>query len=244
MNIINITTSQNIEVAYEAGSVGDRILGRIIDNIVLFAYAILCISIIGFSNLGSFFSNYPWLLVVFLIPVVFYDLLSELLLNGQSAGKRVMGIKVISLSGEQPSFSQYLNRWVFRLLDFSLTGGLLAVIMVAMNERNQRLGDVIAGTVVIKTTRRTQFNQTIHRKLPEDYTIIYPEAINLKDSDFQLIKEVVLMSKKTGNSALALQAQQKIEQALGIMSRQSEPIVFLQVILSDYFYMTSQLQHE
>jgi uncharacterized RDD family membrane protein YckC len=244
MNIINITTSQNIEVAYELGSVGDRIVGRIIDNIIIFAYAIFCISIIGFSNMGSFFSNNAWMGVVLFIPAVFYDLLSELLLNGQSAGKKVMGIKVISLSGEQPSFSQYLNRWVFRLIDFLLTGSLLAVIMVAINERNQRLGDVIAGTVVIKTRPRTQFAQTIHRTLPKDYTISYPEAINLRDSDFQLIKEVVLSAKKTGNSMLALQAQQKIEQTLGIMSRQAEPIVFLQVILSDYFYMTSELPHE
>jgi hypothetical protein len=165
-----------------------------------------------------------------------------MLLNGQSAGKKVMGIKVISLSGEQPSFSQYLNRWVFRLVDFTLTGSMLAVIMVAVNEKNQRLGDLIAGTVLVKTKARTQLKQTIYRQLPTDYQVSYPEAINLKDSDFELIKEVVLMVKKTGNSTLALQAQQKIEHTLHIMSKQTEPIIFLQVILSDYYYMTSQLQ--
>jgi flagellar basal body P-ring protein FlgI len=119
---------------------------------------------------------------------------------------------------------------------------MLAVIMVAVNEKNQRLGDLIAGTVLVKTKARTQLKQTIYRQLPTDYQVSYPEAINLKDSDFELIKEVVLMVKKTGNSTLALQAQQKIEQTLHIMSKQTEPIIFLQVILSDYYYMTSQLQ--
>jgi uncharacterized RDD family membrane protein YckC len=242
MSTINITTTQNIDVEYELGSLGDRIVARIVDNLILCAYGIIIISIIGFSNIAGFFGNYGWLIVIFILPVVFYDLLSEMLLNGQSAGKKVMGIKVISVTGEQPSFSQYLNRWVFRLVDFTLSGSMLAVIMVAVNEKNQRLGDLIAGTVLVKTKARTQLKQTIYRQLPTDYQISYPEAINLKDSDFELIKEVVLMVKKTGNSTLALQAQQKIEQTLNIMSKQTEPIIFLQVILSDYYYMTSQLQ--
>jgi len=242
MNTIHITTSQNIDVEYELGSVGDRIVASVIDYLVIIAYVILVVSIIGFSNFGSFLSSNAWVGVFLLFPIVFYDLLSEMLLNGQSAGKKVMGIKVISISGQQPSFSQYLNRWVFRLLDFTLTSSMLALIMVAITERNQRLGDVVAGTVLVKTKARTHFTQTLFQQLPANYQISYPEAINLKDRDFQLIKEVVLTVKKTGNYNLALQAQQKIEQTLNIMSRQAEPIVFLQVILSDYYYMTAQLQ--
>jgi uncharacterized RDD family membrane protein YckC len=242
MTTINITTSQNIDVEYELGSVGDRIVGSIIDYLIIIAYVIIVFSLVGFGNFGSFVNDNGWLLIIILFPIVFYDLLSELLFDGQSAGKKVMGIKVISLSGEQPSFSQYLNRWIFRLLDFTLSSSMLAVIMTAVTERNQRLGDVIAGTVLIKTKTRTALTQTVYQKLPSTYVPSYPEAINLKDSDFQLIKEVVLTVKRTGNSMLAIQAQQKIEQALNIMSRQAEPIVFLQVILSDYYYLTTQSQ--
>lgn len=241
MHTISITTSQNIDVEFALGSVGDRIIARIIDNLILVAYGITVIAIIGFGNMGEFLSDNGWLVVLLILPVFFYDLLCEMLLNGQSVGKKVMGIKVISLSGEQPSFSQYLNRWVFRLVDFTITGSFLALIMVAAGEKRQRLGDYIAGTVVVKTKPGTEFTETIFTPVETNYEVTYPEVINLKDSDVQLIKDVVISVRKSGNTMLALQAQQKIEQSLHIMSKQPEPMLFLHVVLADYNHLTSQL---
>lgn len=137
MNTINITTSQNIELEYELGSVGDRILGRILDRVVLIGYIIVVIAIIGFGNLEKFTGRYMWFMVLFIaLPLMFYNLLSELFLHGQSLGKKIMGIRVISLTGGQPSFSQYLIRWIFRIVDFLFSGSLIALIMVAASEKN------------------------------------------------------------------------------------------------------------
>ncbi|MDB5246667.1 MAG: hypothetical protein JWQ40_1061 [Segetibacter sp.] len=241
MNTINITTPQNIDVEYELGSLGDRMLGTIIDWAVLIAYVILALFLIGFTG-RQFLNGYEWLMVVLVLPLFFYDLLCELLLNGQSVGKKVMGIKVISLNGSQPSFGQYFNRWVFRLIDFTITSNLLALVMVAVTEKKQRLGDVIAGTVLVKTRPRTQMQHTFYEPVdPATYRVTYPEVVNLNDGDIQLIKEVILNVNRSGNSMLALQAQQKIEQTLQIMSKQPEPRLFLQVILADYNHVTSQL---
>src|SRR5688572_22067447 len=130
MNTISITTSQNIEVEFELASLGDRILGRIIDILLIAGYVLLWVAILGWGGLGG--GNYwPVLIIALFLPIMFYDLLCEMFLNGQSLGKRVMGFKVISLSGEQPSFSQFLIRWLFRIVDFSFSGSLVAVIMVA-----------------------------------------------------------------------------------------------------------------
>jgi uncharacterized RDD family membrane protein YckC len=242
MNSIRITTSQNIDLDYELGSLGDRIVGRIIDGAILVGYCILIFLTIGFSNIGSFIDNNGWLIVLLILPVFFYDLLSEMLLNGQSVGKKIMGIKVISLSGNQPSFGQYLNRWVFRLVDFSFSFSLVALVMVAVTEKKQRLGDLVAGTVLVKTRSRTDFSQTIYQPVSTNsYQVTYPEVINLRDSDIQLIKEVLLTVNRSGRTILALQAQQKIEQFLNIYSREKEPVSFLQVILTDYNWLTSQL---
>lgn len=242
MNTIHITTSQNIDVEYELGSLGDRMVASIIDWVVIIAYFILFISIIGFSNMNRFISGNEWVFILLLLPVFMYDLISEMVLNGQSVGKRVMGIKVISLDGGPGSFAQYLIRWVFRLVDFTLTSSLLALVMIAVTEKKQRLGDVIAGTILIKTRPRTQLYHTFYEPVNNnDYQITYPEVINLTDGDIQLIKEVILTVNRTGNSMFALQAQQKIEQTLQIMSRQTEPRIFLQVILADYNHITSQL---
>jgi uncharacterized RDD family membrane protein YckC len=239
MNIISITTSQNIELEYELGSVGDRILGSIIDGIIKTAYAIFVMATFVFGNSRVFSGLYIVFLVLLALPFVFYNLASELLLNGQSVGKKIMGIKVISLSGEPPSFSQYLNRWIFRLVDFTLSGNMIGVIMIAATEKKQRLGDLVAGTVLVKTTPRTQINNILFQ--PTDaatYSITYPEVINLKDRDVQLIKEIILSVMRTGNLMLATRAQHKIEEILRVKSRHNDPISFLQSILADYNHLT------
>lgn len=241
MNNISITTSQNIELEYELGSVGDRIVGSLIDGIIKGAYAIIVMAIFVFGNSKVFSGAYVMFIVLLALPFIFYNLASELLLNGQSVGKKVMGIKVISLNGEQPSFSQYLNRWLFRLIDFTFSGYIIGVIMVAATEKKQRVGDLVAGTVLVKTTPRTQVIDTLFQ--PTDaatYFVAYPEVINLKDRDIQLIKEIILSVMRTNNQTLAVQAQRKIEEILSIRSRHNDAINFLKTILADYNHLTSQ----
>jgi uncharacterized RDD family membrane protein YckC len=241
MNTITITTTQNIELEYELGSLGDRIVGAIIDWVVIFAYIVILGVTISVINI-RLASGFMFLMVILLLPIFFYDLLSELLLNGQSLGKKVMGIRVISLSGQQPSVSQYLNRWVFRLIDMTFTWNMLAVILVAATEKKQRLGDIIAGTVLVKIKPRTTLNDTWYH--PEEgtaHTVTYPEVINLKDHDIQLIKEVLISVRRTGNTMISLEAQRKIEQLLNIKSRHDDSRVFLQVVLADYNYLSSQM---
>ncbi|MEO6329542.1 MAG: RDD family protein, partial [Ginsengibacter sp.] len=224
-------------------SLGDRIVGWILDLIILIAYFIVLFAIIGFGGLGGFMKSHIWFVLFFIAcPVVFYDLLSEMFLNGQSLGKKIMGIKIISLNGEQASFSQYLIRWLFRLVDISLSSGLVALITVAVSEKKQRLGDTVAGTVLIKTKPRTQISDTIfHAAHADDYQVMYPEVISLRDRDVQLIKEVLRSVAQSGNTILAYQAQQKVEQVLNIQSRHYDSKSFLNAVLSDYNYLTSRL---
>src|SRR6185437_9472657 len=128
METITVHTTQNIDIDYEIGGLGERILARLIDYGVfvpfLFAGALL---VEGFSGaaLGIYY-------IILLILFVFYDLLCEVFFNGQSLGKRVMKIRVISLDGARPKFSQYLLRWLFRLIDFSLTASICALITAAV----------------------------------------------------------------------------------------------------------------
>lgn len=243
MNTISITTSQNIELEYALGSLGDRILGRVLDFVVLTAWCVIIFTAIGFGNLERFIANNTWLMIIAIaFPVAFYDLLSEMLFNGQSIGKKVMGIKVISLTGDQANFGQYLIRWLFRLVDFSFSGSLVALILVAVSEKKQRLGDIVAGTVLVKTKPRTAISDTIYSAAPaQDYAVSYPEVINLKDQDVQLIKDILKSVSRSGNVQLALQAQQKIESVLGISSRHPDPRSFLYAVLTDYNYLTATL---
>jgi uncharacterized RDD family membrane protein YckC len=236
MDTIKIKTSQNIELEYELASLGERVVGHIIDNLIIVAYYIV-VSLLFLSN--DMFSN-DWLMLVFILPAFFYDLLSEVFMNGQSVGKRVMNMKVVSLDGGSPGLGQYMLRWIFRIIDFSITFYLCGFICVAVSEKRQRLGDMVAGTTLVKTNSRTTLQQTLFTPVEETaYKVSYPEVANLADMDVQLIKEVILNVNKTGNSNLAFQAAEKIKNILQINS-ELEPVSFLQLLLADYNYLTSR----
>ena len=240
MAVISITTTQNIELEYDLASLGERIVATIIDLVIFFGYMFLILIVMDFSS--SMLNGWGWLSILLFLPIAFYSLLSEIFFNGQTVGKRVMGIKVISLNGNQASFGQYLTRWLFRLVDLWMFWFVLATIMVAITEKHQRLGDLIAGTTLVKTKPRTALQQTLYTPVADtNYTANYPEVINLRDSDMQLVKEVLINVQKTGNTMLALQTMRKIEAVLNVQSKHAEPVNFLYAILSDYNHLTAKL---
>ncbi|MEJ7739125.1 MAG: RDD family protein [Chitinophagaceae bacterium] len=234
MNTVKISTTQNIELEYDLAGLGERIVGWIIDWLILGAYLFIMLTIFMSSGiLGG-------MMTFITIPIFFYDLTMEVFMNGQSIGKRVMNIKVISLDGNQPTLGQYLIRWLMRLVDIAVTIGSVAFISIAVSEKKQRLGDMVAGTTLIKTTVRVAFQQTIYVPTHHpDYAVSFPDVATLADKDMQLIKEVIMVVNKTGNSMLALQAAEKIKETLQIQTNM-EPVNFLRILLSDYNYITSK----
>ncbi|MEL6559652.1 MAG: RDD family protein, partial [Bacteroidota bacterium] len=103
MSVINIETTQNVTIDYQLAGLGSRILAYLIDFLVLFAYTLLVLflatSIAEYmtSDLFAFFQ-----IGLIALPYVFYDLVCEVFFNGQSVGKRSMGIKVVKIDGSKP----------------------------------------------------------------------------------------------------------------------------------------------
>ncbi len=242
MAVSSITTTQNIELEYDLASLGERMVATIIDLVILVGYVIL-INLFGTFSNGLFSSDVGWIaFFIIMLPVTFYSLLSETFLNGQTVGKRVMGIKVISLSGNQPAFSQYLIRWLFRMVDIWISSFVLATIMVAVTEKHQRLGDIVAGTTLVKTRPQTTVHQTLYMPVAEtNYVANYPEVTQLSDSDMQLVKEVLINVRRSGNAMLAVHTMNKIEDVLKIKSRHEDAVSFLHALLSDYNHLTSKM---
>ena len=104
MNTIRINTTQNIELEYELAGVGERIVAWLIDATIFIAYFIAVVSILSsLSTIDNFISKNPWLTIFLLVPFIFYNLFCDIVFNGQTMGKKVMKIKVISLNGNQPT---------------------------------------------------------------------------------------------------------------------------------------------
>lgn len=242
MQTIRIQTSQNIDIDYEVAGLGERILARLIDLAIFVA-----LIIVGFI-IGSGVSNQAFSVVltfIYLAVFVFYDLVCELFFNGQSIGKHSMKIKVISLSGGRPTVGQYLLRWLFRIVDFSITMGICALISVAVSEKKQRIGDIVAGTTLIRTVPRTQMEHIAVPSVPDDYIPAFPQATMLSDHDISLIKEVIAGYERTANWELIDQLAYRVKDMLSVtVPYDMNNLHFLQTLLKDHTYLLTRVNAE
>jgi len=243
MNHVSVITPQNITIDYDVAGVGERIVARIIDYAIFLAiylfFLIITLSLRLIDN-----SGYIILLIILGVLFVFYDLLCEVFFNGQSVGKRVLHIKVISLDGYQPSLGQYFLRWLFRFVDFTLTLQVGGLICAAVTPNKQRIGDLVAGTTLIKTVPRTSLDTVVFkpRVQEDDYVPVLPEVIQLSDQEITLIHEVISNFNKSGNDMLVYKMAMKAREAIRVEIPESmDELQFLQQIMKDYNYLTSKV---
>ncbi|MGC9961004.1 MAG: RDD family protein [Acidimicrobiales bacterium] len=85
-----------------------------------------------------------------LLDFVGYFIVCEMLFNGRSPGKRLTGLRVVRVGGQPVGFLASALRNVLRLVDFLPTFNILGSLLILSTTRNQRLGDLAAGTIVIR----------------------------------------------------------------------------------------------
>jgi uncharacterized RDD family membrane protein YckC len=241
MQTINITTSQNIDIDYEIAGLGERIVARLIDYAIFMLILIFGFIILGISEtVRESPVRTVVLYIIFGSLYVFYDLVCEMFMNGQSIGKRVMKIKVISLDGSRPTISQFLLRWLFRIVDFTLTLDLCAVITAAVTENNQRVGDIVAGTTLIRTSPRTKISSIVFMPSHDGYQPVFKEAGQLADKDIELMHEVINNYIKTGNNVVVYNMAARVKSHLGITPPEGmNDMLFLQTIIKDYSHISA-----
>lgn len=229
---VAIRTSQNVVLEYQPASIGERILATLIDYLVFFGWFMLVVAVpAGLKiNVNSFY------MVMVFLPIVFYDLLCEYFLNGRSIGKLAIGIRVVMLDGSQPGLGAYLLRWLLRIVESgTFFMGLVPIITVAANGKGQRLGDIAAGTTVVKLRPPVSLTDVLARPVPENYTVQFPEVRYLTDRDINVVREVLLR----GDGTAYIRTADKIKQVTGIQSNlESRP--FLETVLTDYQFITTQ----
>ncbi len=230
---LQVETSQNVIIEQEIANLGERIAAFLIDGMILISYIFLISFIAKFFTSAKISSSGFFVLI---IPIFFYSLLCETFMNGQSFGKKALKIKVAKLEGSQPTFGNYLIRWLFRIIDINFYG-LPAIITIAVNGKGQRLGDIVAKTSVISLKRSKNIEETIYEEVEDDYEIKYPEAEQLKDADLNTIKDVLKLYKKDPTNVIAVSMLKKAAEAIkkktGAEPTQV-PAVFLETIIKDY----------
>jgi hypothetical protein len=186
---------------------------------------LVVLNLIGFYDWPLFF--------IALIPVLLYDLVMEIFFNGQTVGKSASNIRVVKVNGLQPSVTDYLLRWIFRLIDIIATSGSLAVILVAFTEKGQRLGDLAAGTTVVYLKRSASLKELSPFTERKEYEPVFTEVLMLSDHEYRLLLKVINKYKQTSDKALIGQMARQIKKKTAIETNLSD-LKFLQTIMFDY----------
>lgn len=242
MKTIEINTTQNVKIEYQLASVSERMIAFAIDFVLMgIGYLILFLFA---SSIFDYNAGIILQIIVF-FWFGFYTLASEMIGYGQSIGKKAMGIKIIKLNGEELEFYDYFNRWVMRLLDIYFILGTMAILFIIGNKSSQRLGDILAGTTVIKKQNTFGFKLSdilkLNQKSKEDINFKYPLVHKLSERDVILIKNMLyrnqLFNNKAHQESLNLLTA-KVMEILEIVEIKDNQKVFLNQVISEYIIQT------
>lgn len=230
MQGVSIQTTQNIQLEYELAGIGERILAFVIDILV----------ILSFGLLFSFFADIVGLQQSLLLNSIFgiiaylYRFISEISFNGQTVGKMVLSIKVVKLDGSSPSVAAYFLRWLLEIFDFFFVG--LGVVCIILTKNGQRLGDLVAGTTVVKMRKVSATNvqnKVIMDKVDEAYVPTFFEASHLTDAEVRLIKASLKAFREEAHQKPITLLEDKLKEKYNISS-DLPTVKFLYTLLRDH----------
>lgn len=245
MKAPDIITSHYVSITQTPAGVGERVVARMIDMVCLMVYIwALATATTFLADIG--YGGIPELLVMIIFflllsPCIFYSLNCEYFFGGQSIGKRIMRIRVVMADGSSPTLGAILLRWVFMMVDIYFM--CMGIVFIICTRRHQRLGDLAAGTMVIRTPRIDQMHLTLadFNYAMDDYQPLYPEVQQLSLGQIDVIErmlndKVVYADEQLERLAL------KIEQMLDIKRTATmDATTFLETLYHDYQYYALQI---
>ena len=233
----SILTGQYVRIQQTPASIVERMLAQIIDWTIQAVYAGGLTYFFFGLDLIRFSETLQVLVLVLgiLLPMLFYGFLCELLANGQTLGKRLLKMRVVKTDGSMPGIGAYLLRWTMMIIDGPTTSGL-GVLVMLINKDTRRIGDLAAGTMVIKTNGYQKLQVSLEEFAPfsRNYRPVYPAAEDLTLEQVNLIDQTLRLKDEDPRiHALAEQVQQTLAIA---HVHDSDDKTFLWHIKRDYQY--------
>ncbi len=259
MAIITVSTPFNIDLEFKVALFGKRVFAWLTDMVVITLYYYLMLKFIyPFAGISESFDSTSSVLII-IIPVMLYQVVFEMLMNGQTIGKLITGIKVIDKEGKEPTLGQYITRWLLCLgnlfiyivpyILFEHPWMMFGFIMLyipdgismLVSAKSQKISDLAAGTVVIDKNYRPDIHETIYLQIEnKDYIPLYPQVMRLTDRDINGIRNLLKNRKNTkSDDHYMISIAQKVKTVLGITS-DMYAADFLQQLLWDYNYYTTK----
>lgn len=207
---LKIDTPENVSFDYDVAGIGSRFLAALIDTLAIFFLQVVVLGtllwlVFRSTSTESIFSTNAgyWVLgIVTLLSFLFlwgYYIFFEIMWNGQTLGKRWIGLRVIRLDGTPVTVAEVVIRNLVRMIDLLPAAYGIGVVTMFINENSRRLGDLAAGTLVVydrsvgeltdgRSKRENELTSLFtYTEIPEGFPV---ERLTEKDID--LIEEFLL----------------------------------------------------
>lgn len=205
---ITIDTPENVAFGYPIAGIGSRFLAALVDSlIILILQLAVQVSLYALLNafaglsLDSELQTLTWAAAIFgLVGFALlwgYYIFFELAWNGQSPGKRWVGLRVIRAEGTPITLSESIIRNLVRLVDFLPVAYGVGVVTMFIDARSRRLGDLAAGTLVVRdkadlTLSSLSAAQQLSRWGAPDQTLEALQPLpfgRLSEQDLQMVED-------------------------------------------------------
>jgi uncharacterized RDD family membrane protein YckC len=153
---LEVETPDHVVLRYDLAGAGNRGFAAVLDFVIallLVFAALMLLSLVPFGGGNELFIAGGVAIIVTLVLIWAYFILLEWLWNGQTIGKRVYKLRVINEDGSPARFTAVLIRNLLRLVDFLPAFYGVGVLIIVLSPKSQRLGDLAAGTYVVRAPR-------------------------------------------------------------------------------------------
>lgn len=153
---ISIAVPEGLDLDLDLAGLGSRFVATLVDQLLRWAVLVPLGIVVGLLAAAS--GGRQWapgvaagvLLVVVFVVQFGYDVVFETLASGRTPGKRWTGLRVVRLDGAPVGFTTSAVRNLLRLVDFLPFSYAVGIVAILASARNQRLGDLAAGTLVVR----------------------------------------------------------------------------------------------
>ncbi len=182
---LSIETPEQIDINFQKAGIGSRFYAALLDTLllVLIIFVGTYVNTKFITQLGDILGK--WLgavggIVIFAILWGYY-MVFEITTNGQSPGKLALGLRVIKEGGYPISFADSAIRNLVRVVDFLPFCYGAGLFVMLINKNWQRLGDLAAGTLVVKTSRKKREFNGVNSKISVQPINISPQEFLYAD---------------------------------------------------------------
>ena len=167
-----VVTPEAVLLEFESASLGSRLLAILVDLAVQGGVLFAFFTVFGIATADQSFSTAVAIIVVtvaLFAVILGYPVAMETLWRGRSLGKAALGLRVVTMEGAPIRFRHAAVRGALGLVDFYVSSGLVATLAVLFSRDNRRLGDLAAGTRVLRERSAAPPPVAVHFPTPPGY---------------------------------------------------------------------------